>query len=174
MMYRYLNATHTVAAKVDDDGVSRSSCSAENEEFKTWIALGNSPEPYVAPALSVPALLAQIDADTDSIYGSVLGNRAEEYTLAANEAQAFKTAGYTGAVPSSVQSWAAAKSWTTTQAADDILLTAARWIGAQSAIRAERLLRKEQIRTAVGDPARAAVMVAWAGFVSYMRGQLGL
>lgn len=130
--------------------------------------------PYIAPVPTVLACLVQIDNDTDAIYGAVLGNRAEEYTLAANEAQAYKAAGYTGSVPSSVQSWATAKSWTATQSADDILLTAAKWTSAQSAIRAQRLLHKEQVRTAVGDPARAAVMAAWAGFVSYMRGQLGL
>jgi hypothetical protein len=117
--------------------------------------------------------LAGIDADTDAIYGAVLGNRAEEYTLAANEAQAFKTAGYTGTVPASVQSWATAKSWTATQAADDILLTAAQWVGAQSAIRAQRLLRKEQVRAATDAAGITAAMAAWAGFVAAIRGQLG-
>lgn len=133
-----------------------------------WIEGGSAPVP------TVQACLARIDADTDVIYGAMLGNRAEEYTLAANEAQAFKAAGYSGAVPGSVQSWATAKGWTPTQAADDILATAAQWIGAQSAIRAQRLLRKEQVRTATDAAGITAAMAAWAGFVAYMRGQLGL
>ncbi len=117
--------------------------------------------------------ILQIDADTDAIYGAVLGHRAEEYTLAASEAQAYKTAGYIGTVPGSVQSWATAKSWTTTQAADNILLTAAQWRGAQTLIRAARLARKEEARLADAAGIRSA-MTAWSGFVAVMRGQLGI
>lgn len=133
-----------------------------------WVEGGSA----LAP--TVPACLLQIDNDTDAIYGAVLGNRAEEYTLAATEAQAYKTAGYMGTVPGSVQSWATAKSWTATQATDDIVLTAARWTAAQAAIRAERLLRKEQARTATNAAGITAAMTAWAGFVAYMRGQLAI
>ena len=78
------------------------------------------------------AAVLQIDADTDALYGAVLGNRTEEYTSAASDAAAYKSAGYTGTVPPGVQSWATAKKWTATQAADDILVTAAAWIGAQN------------------------------------------
>lgn len=130
--------------------------------------------PYVAPVPTVQACLLKIDADTDVIYGAMLGNRAEEYMLAATESQAYKVAGYTGTVPGSVQSWATAKGWTATQAADDILATAAQWIGAQSAIRAQRLLRKEQVRTATDAAGITAAMAAWEGFVAVMRGQLGI
>lgn len=126
------------------------------------------------PAITLASALAKIDADTDAIYGAVLGNRAEEYMLAATDAQAYKTAGYTGTVPASVQSWATAKAWTATKAADDILLTAAKWSGAQATIRAARLARKEQVRAATDTAGIEAAMAAWAGFVAYMRGQLGL
>jgi len=34
-----------VYAKVDEDGVSRSSCSEENLEFQEWLAEGNTPLP---------------------------------------------------------------------------------------------------------------------------------
>ena len=43
MMYKYL--TTDVVAKIDDDGISRMSCSIENEEFKAWLAEGNTPDP---------------------------------------------------------------------------------------------------------------------------------
>ena len=42
-MYKYI--TTDVVAKIDDDGVSRLSCSIENDEFKAWLAEGNTPEP---------------------------------------------------------------------------------------------------------------------------------
>lgn len=166
--YRYTSPENSVVHVIDEDGISRLSMLVSDVPAGAVI---NSFTPQPSTAVQ---LLLQIDADTDALYGAVLGNRAEEYTLAATEAQAYKTAGYTGTVPSSVQSWATAKNWTPTQAADDILLTAARWTGAQSAIRAQRLMHKEQVRTAADDAARGAVMLAWAGFVSYMRGQLGI
>ncbi len=43
MNYKYL--TEFTLAKIDDDGISRSSCSIENPEFQAWLAEGNTPEP---------------------------------------------------------------------------------------------------------------------------------
>lgn len=131
-----------------------------------------SPGPSLATLQA--ASIKQIDTDTDAIYGDVLGKRTEEYVLAATEAQAYKDAGCSGAAPSSVQSWATAKTWTATQATDDILATAAAWRGAQIAIRSARLARKEQVRTAIDSAGITTAMTAWAGFVAYMRGQLGI
>lgn len=119
-------------------------------------------------------LVKQIDADTDSLYAAVIGNRAAEYTVAETEATAYAGAGYTGAVPASVASWATAKGWTAQQAADDINATAAAWRTAQAAIRAARLLRKEQARTAADLAALNTVQAQWAGFVAVIRGQLGI
>ena len=120
------------------------------------------------------AAVMQIDVDTDALYGAVLGNRTEEYTSAANDAQAYKAAGYTGTVPPGVQSWATAKSWTATKAADDILATAAAWVGAQNAIRAARLLRKEQVRATTNTKGVADALAAWAGFLTYIKKMLGV
>ena len=46
-MYKYL--TETTLAKIDDDGLSRMSCTIENEQFKAWLAEGNTPEPADIP-----------------------------------------------------------------------------------------------------------------------------
>ena len=127
----------------------------------------------VFPNAKASALI-QIDTDTDAINTAVMGSRAQEYELAEQHAQEYKAAGYTGTVPSSVQSWATAKSWTATQAADDIVATAGGWRAAQAAIRAARLLRKEQVRNAADTAGITTAMTAWAGFVAYMRGQLGV
>lgn len=118
--------------------------------------------------------IRQIDADTDSLYAAVIGNRAAEYTAAEAEATAYADAGYTGTVPASVASWATAKGWTAQQAADDINATAAAWRTAQAAIRAARLLRKEQARTAADLAALATTRAQWAGFVAAIREQLGV
>ena len=125
-------------------------------------------------AASVAQALLKIDAETDAIYGAILGNRAEEYTGASDDAAAYKLAGYTGIVPPGVSSWATAKGWTATAAANDILATTTAWVTAQNGIRATRLARKEQVRAATDAAGISTVLTAWAGFVVYMRGQLGL
>ena len=143
------------------------------EEETAWAAEQAANAAAAFPNAKAAALL-KIDADTDAIYGAILGNRAEEYTSASDDAVAYKAAGYTGTVPPGVQSWATAKGWTATKAADDILATTTAWVNAQNAIRATRLARKEQVRAATDAAGISTVMTAWAGFVVYMRGQLGL
>lgn len=128
----------------------------------------------LSPLQRLPArdrLLKQIDVDTDAIYAAVQGNRVSEYEQAEIDANAYKAAGYAGTVPGSVASWATAKGQTTTWAADDILATAAAWRGAISAIRANRLLRKEQTRVATD---LAPVAAGWAAFVVAIRAALGV
>lgn len=143
---------------------------------QAWTITDKTPEVIAAEAASAiltarTALLKQIDADTDAIYLAVQGYRGPEYMLAETDATAYKDAGYTGTVPSSVQSWATAKSQTAQWAADDILATAAAWRTAQASIRAQRLARKEQARTAAD---LAPVATGWAGFVAAIRAALGV
>lgn len=120
------------------------------------------------------AAVHAIDADTDAIYGAVVGNRATEYALAEAEADAFRDAGYTGTAPGGVAAWAAAKGWPAQQAADDILTTAAQWRTAQAAIRAQRLAAKEAVRTAADPAAVGAALAGWRGFAAQIRALLGL
>lgn len=118
------------------------------------------------------ASILQIDADTDSLIRSVIGERSSEYELAEKEAFAFKVAGYPVTVPSSVSAWAAAKGWTAKAAADSIIATATNWRSAQSTLRAERLLRKEQARTAVDAAALDLVAAQWAAFLTTLKAQM--
>lgn len=120
------------------------------------------------------AFIKQVDADVDVIYEAAIGNRGPEYDQASAEANSYKTAGYTGTVPASVASWATAKGWTAQAAADDIITAAARLTTARDAIRAQRLLRKEQAKAATDTAALATVAAQWSGFVAYIRGQLGV
>ena len=126
-------------------------------------------------ATASAALVKQIDEDTDALYAAVIGNRAAEYTAAETEATVFADGGYTAdPAPASVASWATAKGWTAQAAADDIIATATAWRTAQAAIRAARLLRKEQARTAADLAALATTRAQWAGFVAAIREQLGV
>ena len=108
------------------------------------------------------ALIRQIDAEADAITRAKQGDRALEYLLAEEEAQAYKDAGYTGTVPDSVTSWATPNGKSAQWAADDILATAVAWRAAQSSIRAARLACKISASTATNlEP----IVAQWAGFV---------
>lgn len=134
------------------------------------------------PTLDAPSTLAQlrvsrvkeIDADTDALIGAVIGNRASEYERAESQATAFAAGGYAGDVPECVDSWAVAKGWNVQHAADDILATAAAWRTAQAAIRAARLLRKEQVRGAADEAAVDVAMGQWTAFLKGIRTALGV
>lgn len=60
MNYKYLTAT--TLAKIDDDGIARSSCSIENDGFKAWLLAGNTPLPADAPTPEQLAAQAEADA----------------------------------------------------------------------------------------------------------------
>lgn len=47
MKYKYISPT--VLKRIDDDGISRLSCSIENEDYVAWLAEGNIPEPADPP-----------------------------------------------------------------------------------------------------------------------------
>lgn len=95
-------------------------------------------------------LCLAIDATADAARLTVVGDplRVVEYERAAAEAQGFADAGYVGAVPLSVKSWAEAKDWTGQQAADDILAASAQWNSLMYSIRDVRLKAKEEVKSA--------------------------
>jgi len=47
MNYKYL--TGTTLSKIDDDGLSRSSCTVDNLDYLAWLAEGNTPLPVDPP-----------------------------------------------------------------------------------------------------------------------------
>lgn len=107
--------------------------------------------PVVIPSSDV--LCARIDAAADKARGDVAGDplRAVEYQRSADQAQAFKDAGYpVDNVPPMVAAWAIGGR-TPQQAADSILAEAAAYNGALEWIRATRLAAKEQVKVLIAD-----------------------
>lgn len=135
---------------------------------------GQVPPPFFDLPGARATLVAKIDQEVDSIYAAVIGNRGAEYTAALEEATAFADGGYAGDPPPSVASWAAAKSWTSTQAADDILAAAASLAGLRDMIRAQRLAKKEAARGALTKTSLATVAAQWAGALAAIRAAAGV
>jgi len=97
------------------------------------------------------ALCVSIDAAADSAYVQIGGpspGRLAEYQQANTDAQAYKSAGYSGTVPSTVQCWATAANLTPQQAADNIISTAAAWSNVLTGIRSARLIGKSNVNAA--------------------------
>lgn len=105
-------------------------------------------------AMSLPDVIAAIDAAADAARRAAIGDpaRALEYQRAEMQARAYAAAGYTGAVPRCVKAWADPKGWTGQQAADDIITTADAWLEALDTIRDQRLAAKEAARAIAADP----------------------
>ena len=69
----------------------------------------------------------------------------EEYTLAANQAQAYADGGYNGTAPEAVQAWADAAGMSAQAATDDILATRQTYNAALEKVRRIRLTAKQQV-----------------------------
>lgn len=89
----------------------------------------------------------------------------QEYLQTANEAQAYADAGYSGAVPDSVQSWADAAGMTAQAACDDILASRAAYQGAMRAVRRHRLVGKAAIQAAATKEDAQAAFDEYRGYL---------
>lgn len=107
--------------------------------------------------LSCIELCARIDQAADNAREKVAGDplRAVEYQRSADQAQAFKDAGYPAeAVPPMVAAWAISGR-TAQQSADSILAEANAYYDALTLIRTTRLAAKEQVRALMADAQQA-------------------
>lgn len=134
-----------------------------NEQWKTCISTPGytvangllvAPTPPTAAqqlASIQAALCISIDAAADAAYVQIGGpspGRLAEYQQANTDAQAYKSAGYSGTVPATVQCWATAANLTPQQAADSIISTASAWSNVLTGIRSARLIGKANVNAA--------------------------
>lgn len=151
----------------------------ENEWRYKWAIVALTTEEISAKLQAIRMQsLVQINNDDNKIYADVIGNKTTEYLDAAIEAKAYKAAGYPSEVGDDdyelVKSWAKAKRWTLTQAANDILAQEAAWKGAAKLIRDYRLQAKEDVKRATTIDEIEAAMLIWINFVTNIRTQLGV
>lgn len=142
------------------------------EEAAAWAAQQATDAPTLG-AVQADAM-RRIDADVDAVVIAVVGARVDEYSQAEAQARDYAAGGYTGDVPPYVADHAGVREWTAQAAADDILATATAWRGAQAAMRAARLARKQAVRTAADAEAVRAELVTWRGTINAIRTALGL
>jgi len=57
--YKYLS--DSVVAKIDDDGLSRMSCTLEHPEYIAWLSEGNTPEPADPIIRDIKSEIAQLE-----------------------------------------------------------------------------------------------------------------
>lgn len=131
------------------------------QEQGRWVVANAEGYPVLTDPPVVPPTLAElcalIDDAADSARAAVAGDplRAVEYQRSADQAQAFKDAGYPPeAVPPMVAAWAI-RGRTPEIAADDILREANAYYAALTWIRATRLAAKELVRELVADSQHA-------------------
>lgn len=125
------------------------------------------------------SFILQVRAEAGELTQQVLQGLGSEYELAEKEATAYKAAGYTGTVPSSVQDEVDSKAAkgvtiTATVACDNILAAATGWRQAQAALRRNRLTVTSAAEVAVDGPALDAIRARRSGFMHDLYSKLGI
>lgn len=121
---------------------------------------------------TLPELCADIDTVADAVRKSIAGDslRAAEREMAAQEARAFKLAGYpVDAVPRAVSAWAI-YGRTAQEAADSIISEAEAYAESLYCLREARLEAKERIRGLWADGSVSEAKVVRNEAVSLIRG----
>lgn len=80
--YKYIDSSNSVVRRIDDDGVSRSSCPIENPQFIGWLAAGNTPLPADPP--TVGQIIADITTATQARLDSFARTRNYDGILSAS------------------------------------------------------------------------------------------
>lgn len=137
--------------------------------------VSDPPEPTLAQVKL--DLCAQVDAARDAAYATIGGNNAgriQEYTMARDDAMAYRAAGYTGDIPVGVSSWVTPNR-TAQQAADGIIATADSWTAFVGAVRSYTLPGKYAVNMATDEAsARSAAdqaIASIAAAVAYAKAQ---
>jgi len=115
----------------------------------------------------------KFESDTDNLIRSVVGERANEYLVAEEEAIAFKDAGYPNLeVPSSVSSDAIANGYSNTVACDAILVMATNWRTMQASLRSNRLMSKAQVKAVTLVSEIDPIKATWNEFLVILKSQI--
>lgn len=127
-----------------------------------WLWDGEALTPPPGPPFDRAAAALQIDEAVAGIYGSFTRFQLE-YTEREAQAQAYKDAGYTGAVPPRVAEFATPAGMPAQAATDLILQQAVNLRTAQGALSALRMRKYEVLRAATDAQAQSVAAEILAG-----------
>ena len=148
----------TVVIRVDDGTQSNHPDSKDRQEYESWLAAGNTPLPAATPSLNTlkADAVEAIDNAVAAVYGRFT-RFSQEYEEREAQAQAFKNAGYTGAVPQQVAAFATPAGKTPQEATDLILAQATQLRGALSQLGALRMRKYEVLRASTSETTGTAL-----------------
>jgi len=137
------------------------------------------PSAPITLATQKTAFIDFVKASAGTFTYQVLQGLESEYELAEKEATAYKTAGYTGPVPSSVQDEVASKAArnitiTAAVACDTIVATALDWRSAQAALRRNRLTVAGAAEVAIDAAGLEAIKTGHTTFMTSLKASLGV
>ena len=142
-----------------------------NVTAPAWIEEGDLPA-------MIAAAIEQTYADNDAVTRAAVGDRVNEYAVAAADARAYAAAGYTGPVDRSVCSYAQDNGTNVAQtnewAARAIIARADAFDWAQDEMRAKRFNFQRAMRNCSTPAELAYVLLLWDQFIAGLRAQLGL
>lgn len=143
---------------------------------ESWDVTGSRPPESIEPQRALA--IAQTYTDVDAVYDDAIGRRGTEYLEAETEARVFRAAGYTGTVSPYISGHAknnpTGQQQTDKWAADEIIMRADAFLGAQLAMRNKRFESQVKMRAATTEADLNTAWQEWSGFIAYLRGQLGL
>lgn len=94
--YKFIN--DNIVAKIDDDGISRSSCLTANPEYQAWLAIeGNVTEPADVPSLASVKASAYTKIDGEAYKTRlrfITPNKDSTYLAKSIQVDAYIAAGY--------------------------------------------------------------------------------
>lgn len=146
-----------------------------DEEAGAWrvvleVALEQAPGETLTLDQQIAMACHNIDRSVDEFIFRVIGNRAVEYLMAEQDAQAFKARGYPEDVPVSILADMEAFGRTAQEATDAILAQASAWRSTLKALRGGRLKAKQDARKAASVDDLAFVLDGWQEMIDDLWG----
>jgi hypothetical protein len=168
-MYKWIEQDKSVRRLSDGACIPNHAGNADWRAFQAWVAGGNTPQPADQPSLAEQRARAnaRIDEQAGIVrrrYITAVTGQESTYLVKERQAEAYKRAGYAGAVPALVQAEADATVQTAQQACDAILAERDLWIAKAAQIERERRKGKLAVAAATTqagiETARDAALAA--------------
>ena len=169
-MYKLIKNSTSILRVLDNAFIPNADDNSDYGAYLLWIEAGNTPEPADEFVPSTAAALLEIDNKAGLVVKDVVGERTEEYRQTEDDATAWKSSGYLGAVPATVAVWAEVSKTDPKSACLYILEQAQQWRDALVAIRSARL--KAKARAQDGEIKEA--LQDWNTFENQIRESLGV